>query len=514
MTDQELQKYVQDQLAQGIDPAVLRMALEGEGLSADQINQALAGKIHSPAIQVPKPQGAPAPAPTVAPTTPVAAAGMPIAAAPVKKGFFAHKAIIISVLVILALAAGGAYAYTTLMLTPEKISQKMLTNLAEINSVDYDVQIKGTITESYGGDSTTHSGEVKFRGTSDLRDVNDPKASLIFDFISEDFGIGFEARILSRIAFFKLTEFPDFDGSDKAKNQWVKVDIDDVQDQYGSEAEILSERLSAEQIQKINDAYIKYPLVKLGERIGTETLDNTSTYHYKFTTDKTNALNFLKEMFKIVYGEAEAQEYSQEMDERFTEFFKMVDMPEGDVWVAKKDYLPRKLVFTVNINVPGDYPSSAKFDFVLQFSNFNNPTQIEAPSNSKDFKEFYEELTGEAYVDPVVKSEDSRRVADTRQLQTALELYYNDNGGYPPAKNGQPDPNVTLIKGNSISFKDYISIYPTYPPHSGNAPACDDNKTYVYARPNPNDYSLTFCLESTTGGYTAGDHVASPAGIN
>ncbi|MCF7820369.1 MAG: prepilin-type N-terminal cleavage/methylation domain-containing protein, partial [Candidatus Pacebacteria bacterium] len=29
------------------------------------------------------------------------------------------------------------------------------------------------------------------------------------------------------------------------------------------------------------------------------------------------------------------------------------------------------------------------------------------------------------------KSRDAKRVADIKQIQTALELYYNDNNGYP-----------------------------------------------------------------------------------
>src|SRR4051812_34898008 len=37
------------------------------------------------------------------------------------------------------------------------------------------------------------------------------------------------------------------------------------------------------------------------------------------------------------------------------------------------------------------------------------------------------------------KSRDARRVSDMHQVQTALELYYNDNGGYPPATGGSPD---------------------------------------------------------------------------
>ena len=49
-----------------------------------------------------------------------------------------------------------------------------------------------------------------------------------------------------------------------------------------------------------------------------------------------------------------------------------------------------------------------------------------------------------------VKSRDARRVADIKQLQLALELYYNDNSAYPTAL-------------SALSTNGYISAIPTDP---------------------------------------------------
>lgn len=106
------------------------------------------------------------------------------------------------------------------------------------------------------------------------------------------------------------------------------------------------------------------------------------------------------------------------------------------------------------------------------------------------------------------RARDSRRVADVRQMQTALELYYNDMGTYP----------ATAAAGGEIkaSTTVYMSQIPTPPsPHDGACTAA--NNLYAYAvqgasTTNPS-YTITYCLGATTGGLDAGVSVATPATI-
>jgi len=54
---------------------------------------------------------------------------------------------------------------------------------------------------------------------------------------------------------------------------------------------------------------------------------------------------------------------------------------------------------------------------------------------------------------------DSKRLSDIRQMASALELYYNDKGGYPEGKDGKPlDMSPT-----------YIVTIPTQPTPAGKA---------------------------------------------
>ncbi len=106
------------------------------------------------------------------------------------------------------------------------------------------------------------------------------------------------------------------------------------------------------------------------------------------------------------------------------------------------------------------------------------------------------------------RSRDARRLADIKQIQTALEMYYNDLAGYPASLG-------TTIASNSII---YMDIVPT-PPTPGDGATCIGSTVYTYTLTTINgitngSYTLKYCLGSATGGLTAGQKVATPSGIS
>jgi prepilin-type N-terminal cleavage/methylation domain-containing protein len=116
------------------------------------------------------------------------------------------------------------------------------------------------------------------------------------------------------------------------------------------------------------------------------------------------------------------------------------------------------------------------------------------------------------------KSRDSRRLADVRQLMTALELFYNDNNSYPDDAGTNP----TAADGTP-AWSTYLGTWPTAPTPPDGACTAGEN-TYTYIGRNAADsaddasdpayYRITFCIGAVTGGYAAGVRTASPAGIN
>ena len=117
------------------------------------------------------------------------------------------------------------------------------------------------------------------------------------------------------------------------------------------------------------------------------------------------------------------------------------------------------------------------------------------------------------------KSRDAKRLADVRQLQTGLELFYNDNGGYPATGTGNTVLGTAAATTGGTAWSTYFaSAWPVAPtPADGTCIA--SNNTYVYTQAGSlnngvySGYTLAFCLGAVTGGYTAGTHTASQAGI-
>ncbi len=114
------------------------------------------------------------------------------------------------------------------------------------------------------------------------------------------------------------------------------------------------------------------------------------------------------------------------------------------------------------------------------------------------------------------KARDAKRVADVKQIQTALELYYNDNNSYPvqtltlgvdgrilcgTTANGF----IASTASCGTAATTYMGAVPSNPTPNGSA--------YIYTG-SASSYSLTFNLETSVGNLTAGNKTATPDGIN
>lgn len=100
------------------------------------------------------------------------------------------------------------------------------------------------------------------------------------------------------------------------------------------------------------------------------------------------------------------------------------------------------------------------------------------------------------------KSRDAKRVADIKQVQTALELYFNDHGGYPTAVTQAGTITGAATAGTVV----YMAVVPSNPSPNGS--------TYTYANTSSGaSYTLTYTLEAATGGLASGGHTATPAGL-
>ncbi len=98
------------------------------------------------------------------------------------------------------------------------------------------------------------------------------------------------------------------------------------------------------------------------------------------------------------------------------------------------------------------------------------------------------------------KSRDAKRLADVRQIASALELYYDaaNPSGYPT--------NTGLLVPN------YLGQWPTYPTPANDG-SCPSTSAYTYTSAGGSTYSVTFCLGAPTGGISSGVKSLTQSGI-
>jgi prepilin-type N-terminal cleavage/methylation domain-containing protein len=107
------------------------------------------------------------------------------------------------------------------------------------------------------------------------------------------------------------------------------------------------------------------------------------------------------------------------------------------------------------------------------------------------------------------KSRDAKRAGDIKQVQTALELFFNDQGRYPTAAEFESG---VIYSTSSNSTSTYMQVIPTAPtPADGN---CGYDNSYVYESLNDNTYTLGYCLGGQIGTLAAGNKCANPGGVS
>jgi prepilin-type N-terminal cleavage/methylation domain-containing protein len=114
------------------------------------------------------------------------------------------------------------------------------------------------------------------------------------------------------------------------------------------------------------------------------------------------------------------------------------------------------------------------------------------------------------------KARDAKRLADIRQLASAMELYFNDKSGYPTHAAGSLQTAATALAPG------YIGMIPTNPgPQAeglcSSATGAQGNPDYYFEDNSGANqsgyYTVDFCISAATGGYSGGTHQLTPAGI-
>ncbi len=108
------------------------------------------------------------------------------------------------------------------------------------------------------------------------------------------------------------------------------------------------------------------------------------------------------------------------------------------------------------------------------------------------------------------RARDAKRVADIKQISSALELYFTDQSAYPVEATAVElgDANNDCLDAGGI-----VAACATAPTYMGLIPTDPGTGTYTYESADGTSYTITFTLEGETGSLPAGARTASPVGI-
>ncbi len=108
------------------------------------------------------------------------------------------------------------------------------------------------------------------------------------------------------------------------------------------------------------------------------------------------------------------------------------------------------------------------------------------------------------------KSRDAKRAGDMKQIQTALELFFNDKNRYPTMEEFALG---SIFSTSTYGTSTYMQIIPSAPTPVDGSCTSDQNSFYYTQTENGNSYTISFCLGNTTGTLDSGPKCLTPGGI-
>ena len=401
---------------------------------------------------------------------------------------FSHKFILIAGITVgvLILGAGGVFAYSQFASSPEKIWEQAIQNTRALQSGH--LKISGSYTDNLASNAQVElNGDffgnvenlsITIRADVDLRNAQsaDPDFAVNgtagFNVAGFSVGADFEARKVAKNLYYKIRNnflgvlLGEFGSAEEQQSDWLKIDLSAAPADAGGDA---TKKFSEAQIQELRGVLGVMRAVKMDKLIGKEMQNDEEIYHYQASVDREALSSGIQKIIDILGKNAAEPIDPAALMGKF-------EIRKLEVWVSKKDKQIQRIALETTM------PSIMARRFAAL--------------------EVMDSTVG-------VKTRDARRLVDVQQIMTALELFFNDNGHYPLAKNGLPDP-----EDGNPKFSTLMSTVPNAPtPPDGDCSAQDNYYWYEQLEDGQN-YRVAFCLGYDTNGIYGGKVTAGLSGIS
>lgn len=258
---------------------------------------------------------------------------------------------------------------------------------------------------------------------------------------------------------------------------------------------------------KIEEKLATCDIYSFQKLLTSEKINGVDTYHYQVSLNKTGLKQCIVDIVKLAAAEsvkmpgfegATVEIKDEDINKLLDDMFKYIEKADGEVWIGKEDLLFHKSSWSFVASDPESKDNGkVKLDITVNMSDFDTQRQISEPDKSKSIIDIYQEImaksSGITVEEMQGKQRDTIRISDLMQIDTALDLYFDDNQKYP-----QKLDNL---------MPDYISNIPANPTPGG-IPYTYEPSTDL------STFKLSFVLETGNYTYAAGLHVLVPEGLD
>jgi len=411
MITNQLIDYIKNQISNGITPEQIKNALIASGWQAKDIEEAfksinlsqfpnlnetqqdLNSQPNSPALQK-----------------------------------FNLKLIAIIIVIGVILVGGAAFAYFTYLrpLSVEEVTSRMLENLSNIKSFNFNYNYSAiqsinvqNITQNsskqpYSNTNQTINTNINATGTEDLSDSQNIKLELTLNpFISSP-GLTLSPSIkiikISDKIYLKINNIPNlgFISPTILENKWIETDLNKLNQEFQNtplgqiqnqinqqitQASSSQFKLSPDQIANIKEAILNSGVLDFKAALPDENIGGVNTYHYQFVLNKDKLVALVTKIGQIIKNNQSLSQDDLNNIQNFKNSLNNnISLSPIDIWIGKKDFFPYQFSLSGSVlNLPAN-GDTVSWTLLLDFSNFNQPTNIVAPLNTISLEDLIKEI--------------------------------------------------------------------------------------------------------------------------
>lgn len=367
--------------------------------------------------------------------------------------------------------------------------------------------------------------KLKTKGEVDRSDPLNFKLNSTVDFAIETegtaFSTTFDVKEIGKKLFFKVSKIPEFFKMFIPKeyiDAWWVIDYSRIEElkedpKYAKQIPALNnDKYDYTKTREIKNEFEKIfnrnDFIIFKEKLEKEEINGEECYHYKAVIDKNVLIEALTETVKVVEKQLADEQSRESGDKKRIE--EIVNNIKGslaeinlEMWIGEKSFYLHKMNYNTDLDVSSFYSKNNPNNEKKYNIKINGDVSYSGFNQAKTIKEIEAESLVdkivESYIKAKAKSRDAKRISDVKQMQTALELYYNDYNGYPE--------NFLAVVEAGFMFS-----APVYPE------SLTDNcegEDYVYLNDGDKEYyELNYCLEDSMGNLKKGKNIATPEGID